>query len=366
VFQDLDALEELSKEVDSLDIQKQKRFQLLSKKYDMNNSLVKELIKVRDDLRDKLPIWHLVQKTYSNLDKDKRLGETLRRYKVGTLGSEETRLLDERLSLETKNKILNAEGQLSYNTKLAIRSELLNEAKYPSPHALRHIWAEAVLRRYRGDVGKYIRANFKHLDERFFVAYLRNKETKALYQVATRNVINAVVSNQINSMRDSRRPYAGAFDRYLSKAVRATRVVTIEERENLASKISTQKIISMKGNPWATCILRKGTENQAKCSKEGVPLPYNSSPSLCLGCINGDVAEGNFHGIVIYVKYDIKVCLNKNLPWVIKEPHYRTLTLALKRILELRENDKNSRYDKFIAYLTQTIESTRKERGNDD
>lgn len=59
-----------------------------------------------------------------------------------------------------------------------ICSEILDGVRYPSPHAFRHIWAEAVLTRYQGDVGAVIRHQFCHLDNSFFMAYLRDKDAR--------------------------------------------------------------------------------------------------------------------------------------------------------------------------------------------
>ena len=219
------------------------------------------------------------------------------------------------------------------------------------------------MRRYRGDVGKFIRAHFKHLDSGFFMAYLRDKEFRVIQQVATRNVINAVVRTHIDAIEDKHRDYAGGFDRFLSKAVNISHVIGHTEMKEELAKATSKRVLAMKSNPWATCFLRDGTQKTAKCSINGEPQRQNASPKLCLGCINADITEGNFNGIVVYIKEDIAACRNPELPWFIKEPCYHTVLLALKRIEELKRNSGKATYDKFIAHLQDTLLMADAQRG---
>ena len=75
-----------------------------------------------------------------------------------------------------------------------------------------------------------------------------------------------------------------------------------------------------------------------------------------MGCINGDIEEGNFNGIVVYIKPDVEACRNPNLPLFIKMAHLVTVRLALKRIKELSKNHDVSPYQKYIDFLNETIE----------
>jgi hypothetical protein len=244
-----------------------------------------------------------------------------------------------------------------------VRGEFLGDAAYPSPHAFRHIWAEAVLRRYRGDVGRFIRANFKHLDERFFMAYLRGKAMKAIVVVSKRAVVNSIVQAQLDSLGDENRAYTGGLDRFLSKALAITKIQSHEEYESLVKNVS-QRVVDIKSNPWADCFLREGTYKTAKCSIDGIPQRHNASPKLCLGCINGNIAEGNFNGIVVYTRQDVKACRNPKLPWFIKEPHVHIVNSALKRAKELKENSGKSQYDPFIKHLEETLKMAEQHREN--
>ena len=335
-------------------------FERLTTLYKFDSVNLQTLIQIKNALRQALPRTSLCLET----SPQKSFGTQLALYAEGIAAPEITELFDSALSSNTKEELKSGEVLLDLAAVRFIRGEFLAGAAYPTPHALRHIWAEAVLRRYRGDVGRFIRANFKHIDERFFMAYLRNKEMKAIHQVASRQVINSVVRQQINNLQDDDRAYAGGFDRFLNKAVSITKVYTHEERMQLADKISQDRITAIKSNPWGTCLLRQGTDELAKCSVEGEPQRQNASPSLCLGCLNANVSEGNFNGIVIYTKQDVLACRNPDLPWFIKEPHVRTVNLALKRVKELRGNKANPKYDKFIQHLEESLELAEQNKGN--
>lgn len=350
MFNELDTLEILDKK-SNINIAEKKSLNYLRSRYDISNSEIKMLCQLRDKLREALSRYKLVKGLADN-----SFGSRLKRYVKGNLEDKWKNIFDSFLSPGIKKKLKCGKYNLSHASVRHISNELLQHDVFPTPHAFRHIWAEAVLLRYRGDVGKFIRANFKHLDERFFMAYLRDKETKAVYQVATRTIINSVVRQHILAMTDNNREYTGGFDRFLSKAVKFTKVFTQEEYEDLSKNIAEKRVIDIKPNAWATCFLRVGTENTAKCSVDGVLQRRNAEPKLCLGCVNADIAKANFNGIVVYIKSDITACRNPRLPAFIKEPHIKTVKIALKRVKELRQNSDNSKYDKFISHLYETLE----------
>ena len=350
LFRDIDILNNL-KSKSNLSKNDKTQLKQLELDYYLNNAETKMLMQIRDQLRDALPKYRLT--TPSDND---TFGKRLTRYCDGSLENKWEVIFDEYLAAEFKEKLKSGDYTLDGATTKFLRNQVLQNDVWPSPHAFRHIWAEAVLMRYRGDVGKFIRANFKHLDERFFMNYLRDKETKAVYQVATRTIINSVVRKQIHALTDNSREYAGGFDRFLSRAVRFTNVIDSEGFEKLATNISEQRVIDIKSNPWATCLLRISTEKTANCSKGGVPQRRNAEPRLCLGCVNADIAYGNFNGIVIYIQDDIAVCRNHKLPCFMKVPHIKTVKIALKKVEELKLNSGSQKYDKFISHLYETLE----------
>ena len=363
LFKELNELEAINGLERCLTVNELSRHSNLLAKYEMDNSNVIYLLELKRRLTTDTAILALSKRTYSNEKRSSvRFKETLRRYREGELDVDSMCLLDKRLSDETKAGIMSSDYLATTEMINSVRGEFVEGAINATPHAFRHMWAEAVLQRYRGDVGRFIRANFKHIDERFFMAYLRNKEVKSIYDVAKRTTINAIVRKHVESIKDNKRSYAGGFDRFISKAVSITQVSSHEEYVDIANKIAKERIVDIKTNPWATCLLRVNTENHAKCSVDGVPQRQNAEPKLCLGCINADISGSNFAGIVIYTKSDVEACENPNLPYSIKQYHIATLKTALARVKELKTNEKTNAYDAFIAHLRQVVQSALKER----
>lgn len=358
IFKDIEAWQYLKDKV-SLNEKDEIALNTLESTYRFDEAPMRAMIKMKKELNDALPRVLLTQEK----DPRKIFGIRLRAYIEGNAPSDITALFDKHLSEETKAQLKSGEVQLDKAGVRFVRGEFLGDAVYATPHAFRHIFAEAVLRRYRGDVGRFIRAHFKHLDERFFMAYLRDKEYRAIQQIATRNVINSVVRLHMDSIEDEHREYAGGVDRFLSKAVAITHVFSDEEQKEKLAQAAVKRVLAIKSNPWASCLLRDGTQQNAKCSVNGEPQRQNAQPRLCLGCLNAEIAEGNYNGIVIYTKQDVAACRNPELPWFIKEPHYHTVTLALKRVEELRHNSNNPNYDKFIAHLKETLLIADAQRG---
>jgi hypothetical protein len=134
----------------------------------------------------------------------------IKAFKNGTLPEKFVLAIQTFLSEETLEFIMKTD---TYSREMIISfvKEILGGSLRPTPHAFRHMWAEAVLLRYRGNVGKFIRANFKHLDERFFMSYLRNKETKVVMNIAKRAVINNIVREQMSASRENNGAYVGGF-----------------------------------------------------------------------------------------------------------------------------------------------------------
>jgi hypothetical protein len=317
---------------------------------DNNESINNGLNEIISRLKTDIDIYLLCKTDNRSSFRDK-----LVQYSADKLDSKQTRILDNSLPHKMLELIKRDSAKLSAKDITKIRNILLQDVAYPTPHGFRHIWAEAVLRRYRGDIGKFIRANFKHLDESFFMAYLRDKETKAIHGIAERTVINSIVRHQIQNLTENEHAFTGGFDRFLHKAVAITKVVSTEEFEKLCNKIANERIISIKANPWNTCMLRVGSEKSAKCAIDGVPQPQQAEPKFCLGCINGNISEGNYNGIVVYIQPDIKACRNENLPLFIKSFHKTVVKTALNRIKELSRKKGRNSYSPFIAYLEETL-----------
>ena len=274
-------------------------------------------------------------------------------------------------------RVLIESGQKLHVSDTAyISSQLLRDAKYPSPHALRHCWAEAVFRRYSGDVGKFIRANFKHLNARFFMAYLRDKEASTIYKMAKRETINSTVRRHLRAMLDENRAYGGHFDAFLSKTIGLLKVFPYNELRGLtqmdheqadatlselADKISSERVIEFKGNPWANCLLRVHTQNAAKCSVKGEPQRYLAEPNRCLGCVNGDVQSAHFDYIVIYYADTLQALADPDFPVGIKAQMLPSVINLNRTIASLARNSGEKRHKEYLSALDKVIVSVQVE-----
>jgi hypothetical protein len=201
-----------------------------------------DLSEIRTQLREGLPIYEF--------NEVKNKTQVLAQYRDGSVDESISKLFDERLSSETKEFLKDENNDLSEDVVRTVTRELLTDLPYPTPHAFRHIWAEAVLTRYRGDVGKVIRANFKHMDSSFFMAYLRNKETQIIVKIAERAVISKIVRQHFQEANEQYYDYTGGFQRYVSKTARLTKVVKPEDQVKVMEIIS-DRVISIKSNLWA-------------------------------------------------------------------------------------------------------------------
>jgi hypothetical protein len=187
-----------------------------------------------------------------------------------------------------------------------------------------------------------------------------------IVDIAKRSVINKIVRQQMLAVKDKDTTYVGGFNRFITKAVSLTHVYTHEEFIKKAETIAEQRIVDIKTSAWATCMLRIGTFNAAKCSIDGNPQRFNASPKLCLGCTNANIAEGNYNGIVVYTQQEVKALRDPDLPYFIKRNYIQTVLLALKRVKELHEKKNKAQYLKFIIHLEESIQMAEKSKKEAD
>jgi len=309
----------------------------------------RELFRLKKELLKNLPALELSRKGYPEPSTGRfvRFRETLKRYICGELLAFEDQVLCSNLSSDTLQHLKNQGLKLSDEEVNSIREELIRGMKKPTPHAFRHMWAEAVLRRYKGDVGRYIRSNFKHIDERFFMAYLRDKEVIELFNTAKRSVINSTVKRALAKNKESLGKDIGGFAHFIKKAVSLTQVIDIEVIEN--------RVLELKVNSFSTCLLRDGTQSHAKCSIDGKPQRHNAEPNLCLGCINSSISHGNFEGILASINDNVLACRNSKLPVWFKKNSAETVKLAMVRIKELYNETNDQRMPGAIAWLQESL-----------
>src|SRR5690606_38130366 len=114
-----------------------------------------------------------------------------------------------RLSVEDVGPLLTEE----------ITAEILGSCKYPTAHAFRHMWAEAVLRRFSGDLGSFIRSSFKHVSKDMWQAYICDKANIHTLKSAKREVISSLLNSYIAKEGEG---FAGGMSKYIDRMLNGT------------------------------------------------------------------------------------------------------------------------------------------------
>ncbi|HCH5266173.1 TPA: hypothetical protein NKY76_002887 [Vibrio parahaemolyticus] len=265
-------------------------------------------------------------------------------------------VVEKHLSTETKNWLISESISFDRKVMADISKELLQGVRYPSPHAFRHIWAEAVLTRYQGDVGAVIRHQFCHLDDSFFMAYLRDKEPQYLIKAARITVLNSIVDILLIDSEHIGQSYLGGFSRYVKKATQLTKAVNQSELIELRQKI-VGRVISIRPSHFATCVPREGAESRAKCAEFGDINPHNAKPAFCLNCTNAVITEGNLKGLWLTIQPFVKEALNEDVMGFMLEQHLPILRSGHHRIRKLKSIKNAESVNKILHFIEKAIQN---------
>jgi hypothetical protein len=251
--------------------------------------------------------------------KDKK--DWLVQYCDGTLRPDWQALLDAYLPDNTKEWIfsLPKEELRSNRVPRTVMNNLIEGTLYPSPHAFRHMWAEAVYRRFDGDAGWMIRSQFKHISRAMWLAYVRDKDNRLGHEKAKTQVISSLVHNYLRHQGEG---YAGQLHTWLRRLFKITSVLSPEEQEKLANHLATVEIENIKSNPWGYCLLKRRTRSKAKCAEMGEPMRHNASPDLCLGCIHNLMQTENVEWALFHVATHVEALRNPVVPAIFKASSY--------------------------------------------
>lgn len=357
-FNEAIELERLSKVPNSkLKANEKKQLSKLQESYTLTSARVQHLLNSGKKVKsDAVKIKYVRARDF----KDKLIEYS----KTGRLKCPELMLIfDNIMPDDTKSWLFsnrdNIEDVLDKPTVSVIISEMLVDVRYPTPHSFRHIWAEAVLTRYQGDVGAVIRHQFCHLDESFFMAYLRDKEAKSIVKVARMKVLNSLVDTLILDVDKVGSEYLGGFSRYIKKAVSMTNAITKSSVLALKEAI-LGRVISINPSYFANCVPREGGEGRAKCADMGDINPQNAKPMFCLGCTHVVITKGNLRGIWQTVQPFVKECLNEDVMGFMVQSHLPTLRSSYKRINELKTLDNIEAVNKILLAIEHAITSVEK------
>ncbi|MDW1950205.1 MULTISPECIES: hypothetical protein [Vibrio] len=355
-FNDVIKLDTLnSKHTTQLTIDEQKELELLSAKYSIGSARYKNLLSCAQEVKKD---WLRLSCTSFNSAKAQRaLKASLILFSKGESleNTKHQEIIETYLSDETK--ALLSSGSVDLNDKKTMKdiiSELLEGVRYLSPHAFRHIWAESVLTRYQGDVGAVIRHQFAHLDNSFFMAYLRNKDARGVMQSAKQRYLNSLVELLIIESEQVGEKYVGGMAQFVKKATSLTQVKDDNGMLALREALSG-RIIDIQVNTFATCIPRDGADSRAKCSKMGSLNPQDTKPEFCLNCTNALITEGNIKGIWQVIQPMVKEALQEHAFGFLLEAHLPTFKSSWKRIKELRNEKNAASVDKILAAITKAM-----------
>ncbi len=331
----------------------------LNEKY-RPSAAITQLRHVMEKVENELP--RILARGIANTREENAMNkDSVYAYLKGSLPDERKVVWDEYLGEDIKDYLhgLNAKTakDLPIDIVKLVGSALVNDCAYPTPHAFRHMWAEAVFRRYSGDVGWFIRSNFKHLSEAYFMRYLRDKDMRNITDTAKRQVINSIVKHHLLSQQQENREYAGRMDAYLTKVGRLTTVTSLDELGEQVEQFTNLEITDIKSNSWGYCILKSRNQHRAKCSVDGIPQRHNASPSFCIGCTNNLIEKSHVTGIMLGIENHVQTLQIQELPDIFKQEAKSTVSNALKELKTLDRNTKTQQNQKYINHLQSALAS---------
>lgn len=254
------------------------------------------------------------------------------RYKKRTLPNEYLELLDKHLSDDARAFINEFTSMADATITKQLSAELVSNCIYPTPHALRHMWAESVYRRFDGDVGWMVRSQFKHINPSMWLAYIADKSNESMNELVKLDVINSVVKSFIMKRGDG---YSGKLSSYLKRVFRQTNITELHTLEEDLDRFIAAEFISIKSNPWGFCLLKRRNQHLAKCAENGRPIREKAAPKYCLNCSNNLTQETNVDYIYFNIMNDLKLLKTKGIPSAFIQESYNTVKSAYFHIKEL-------------------------------
>ncbi|WP_050645510.1 hypothetical protein [Vibrio coralliirubri] len=356
-FNEVMRLNDLLQKSCILTSQEQSEIETLSLKYPVDTARYRHLLSSATEVKSD---WLRLSNTgFAGAMAQKKFKLSLVAYSQGypVDNRDHQEIIDKYLSSGTREQLQS--GKINLDDKKTMRDinfQILEGVRYPSPHALRHTWAEAVLTRYQGDVGAVIRHQFCHLDGSFFMAYLRGKDARGLILSAKQRYLNSIIEMLIIELEPFDEQHSGGFSRFVQKATQLTQVKTASEIRALREKIAG-RVIDIQPSRFAVCIPRDGGESRAKCAKMGSLNPQDAKPEFCLDCINAWITEGNIRGIWQTIQPMVKEAMQPKGIGFLLESHLPALTSSWRRIKELRNARNRDSVDRILAAIEEAVDS---------
>jgi len=217
-----------------------------------------------------------------------------------------------------------------------VTTEILGSCKYPTAHAFRHMWAEAVLRRFSGDLGSFIRSSFKHVSNDMWQAYISDKANVHTLKSAKREVISSILNRYIESAGNS---FAGGVSKYIDRMLQSTTVAKSNQLSEVLDIIN-EEIIDIQASTWGFCLLKKHARHTAKCAENGEPRRYKAEPSVCMHCTNFLATEQSITSLALLAENSMQIVTEPDIPEPFQLAARKNLSKVYKQLEKLKANPK--------------------------
>lgn len=253
--------------------------------------------------------------------------------------------------------------KLAKNVSEVFADELKSGCIYPSPHAFRHIWAESVYRRFSGDVGWFIRSNFKHFSDAFFYRYLKNKKLKGIDDTGKRDALTSLLFRYIETKEEEgAHDFAGKTEVMLRRLFQRTELIKLDQKDDLnqlLAEFTTEELLDIESTPWGYCIPRRRALDKSACAENGEPQQHLASPEYCFGCQNFLMEQAHVPLALIAIAKDVEALKCEQLPFHFKQSSVKAVRELIARLKQLDCNNKALLNEKYIEDLQGALDITK-------
>jgi hypothetical protein len=262
--------------------------------------------------------------------------DLLREYVSGDLPSHEAALIKEHIPQEILETVT-ATSIANRDITITVNNALKSNCIFPTPHAFRHTWAEAVYRRFDGDAGCMIRSHFKHISQSMWLAYTRNKDNQIIHSQVKRDVISSILTNFAKRGGDG---YSGKIVQFINRGLKNTHMLRADGSidSDVIDDFALSQIADIKSSPCGYCLLQRLDQDKENCAINGAPQRFNASPKFCLGCNDFFTHATNIEGILMSIAGDVKA-LYAPIPMVFKEASKATVSEAYTHLNRLNASE---------------------------
>ena len=261
-------------------------------------------VSVRDRLTREAPLLGVLKDVH-RIATDVSVGRYCRK------PSEEQELVESLVDPELKELLRRGDQSVASKVKYQLSHYIRQEdLLQPNPHSFRHIWVEAVLRRFDGDFGWFVRSHFIHISAAQWFSYMRDKGARAIYDVVSTRVVSGLLYRVLQKKGEG---FSGAVVKTVQRLFRNTTIADPDVEESLG-RFSKEEVKSINATPWGYCVIRRSSASRARCAENKVPRPQNASDRLCLSCPNFLTTSHNSSELLLIANTHSEIVTNDRTP----------------------------------------------------